>query len=201
MSIARAIRDRRLSSAFDEAVAFAIDLHRGQFRKGTNIPYVAHLFAVTSIVLEAGGSEAEAIAAMLHDAVEDQGGAQTAQEIERRFGAEVARIVLGCSDTQQVEKEPWRVRKERYLEHLREADESQLLVSLADKLHNARSLLADQRHVGDLLWDRFNASREEALWYYRALTEVFLARGNRPLALELDRAVADLESLTIASTG
>src|SRR5436305_7390897 len=144
-----------LTSRFEEAITFATQLHAKQLRKGTTIPYIAHLLAVTSIVLENGGNEDEAIAALLHDAIEDQGGAATREEIRHRFGDTVVAIVDGCTDAEVIPKPPWRARKEAYIAHVRQAPPSVRLVSGADKLHNARSILADYRVSGDALWQRF----------------------------------------------
>src|SRR6266480_7081738 len=137
-----------LTSRFEEAITFATQLHAKQLRKGTTIPYIAHLLAVTALVLENGGSEDEAIAALLHDAIEDQGGAATREEIRRRFGNMVVAIVDGCTDAEVVPKPPWRGRKEAYISHLRQASPAVRLISAADKLHNARTILADYRVLG-----------------------------------------------------
>ena len=131
-----------LSTRFEEALVFAAQLHREQTRKGTTIPYIAHLLGVASIVLEYGGDEDEAIAALLHDAIEDQGGASTREEIRRRFGETVVAIVNGCTDAEVIPKPPWRARKEDYIAHMAHASPSVRLVSAADKLHNARAILA-----------------------------------------------------------
>jgi (p)ppGpp synthase/HD superfamily hydrolase len=184
-----------LSSPFEEALIFATRLHAKQTRKGTNIPYIAHLLAVTSIVLENGGNEDEAIAALLHDAVEDQGGAATREEIRRRFGDTVVAIVDGCTDAEVIPKPPWRARKEAYIAHVREAPASVRLVSAADKLHNARAILADYRELGESLWKRFNGGKEGTLWYYRSLVDAFRAGGTTPLIEELDRVVSEIERL------
>jgi GTP pyrophosphokinase len=184
-----------LTARFEEALAFAARLHAAQLRKGSSVPYVAHLLGVASLALEYGADEDQAIAALLHDAVEDQGGAATREEIRRRFGAEVARIVDDCSDTDVVPKPPWRARKEAYLAHLPTASPGARLVSAADKLHNARSLVADYRRVGEALWSRFSGGKEGTLWYYRALVEVYRATGGLPLLDELDRVVTELERL------
>ncbi len=150
----------RLTEQFDEALAYAAELHRNQTRKGEDgIPYVGHLLSVSSLVIEAGGSQTQAIAALLHDAVEDQGGPPTLAAIESRFGAEVAKIVSECSDTDEVPKPPWEERKQRYIDHLGEASDDTILVSLADKLDNARAILRDYRDCGDELWQRFSAAR------------------------------------------
>jgi (p)ppGpp synthase/HD superfamily hydrolase len=184
-----------LGPRFAEALGFAAELHAEQLRKGSRVPYVAHLLAVAALVLEDGGGETEAIAALLHDAVEDQGGQPTLAEIRRRFGAEVASIVEACSDTTEDPKPPWRGRKESYIAHLRSAPEPVRRVSNADKLHNARSLVADYRNVGEQLWERFNAGRDETLWYYRSLIEVFRETGGGAMTDELDRQIAELERL------
>lgn len=185
-----------LSHRFGEALAFAFELHRDQRRKGgSKTPYVAHLLSVCAIVLEHGGTEDEAIAALLHDAVEDQGGDSARREIRSRFGARVAAMVDGCSDTDQQPKPPWRQRKEAYLCHLPDAPRSVRLVSAADKLHNARSILQDYRQLGEDLWDRFRGGRDGTLWYYRSLVQVFNERGPARLADELARVVAELECL------
>jgi GTP pyrophosphokinase len=183
-----------LSSRFDEALAYAHDLHRDQSRKGSPTPYFAHLIGVASIVIEAGGDEDEAIAALLHDAVEDQGGASTRETIRRRFGDRVAAIVDGCSDTDQHPKPPWRDRKIAYLAHLPEAPHSVRLVSCADKLYNARSVLRDYRNLGEALWPRFRGGRDGTLWYYRSLADVFCRVGPEPLATELAEVVAAMEA-------
>ena len=164
-----------LSLRFDEAFAYASRLHACQQRKGTDIPYLAHLLAVTAIVLEYGGGEDEAIAALLHDAIEDQGGPATRAEIRHRFGEHVVDIVDGCTDAETVPKPPWRQRKEAYVAHVGDASSSVRLVSAADKLHNARSILADYRQLGEALWDRFRGGRDGTLWYYRALVDAFRA--------------------------
>ncbi len=183
-----------LSIHFEEALLFATRLHAAQLRKGTTIPYIAHLLAVAGIVLDYGGTETEAIAALLHDAIEDQGGPPTRQEIRRRFGAEVEAIVVGCSDTDQVPKPPWRARKETYLTGLGHESASVRLVSAADKLHNVRDILAAYRALGEALWGRFNGGREGTLWYYRALVDVYRATDTVPaLVDELDRVATDLE--------
>src|SRR5947207_945781 len=156
------------SSRFEEASVFATRLHAGQRRKGTAIPYIAHLLGVTSIVLEQGGNEDEAIAALLHDAIEDQGGAATREEIRRRFGDAVVAIVDGCTDAEVMPKPPWRGRKEAYIAYLRQTSPAVRLVSAADKLHNARTILADYRVLGDALWQRFTGGNDGPLWFCRS---------------------------------
>lgn len=182
-----------LSARFEEALVFATQLHATQTRKGTSIPYIAHLLAVASIVLEHGANEDEAIAALLHDAIEDQGGAATREEIRRRFGDTAVTIVDGCTDAEVIPKPPWRARKEAYIAHVREASPSVRLVSAADKLHNARAILADYRQLGDSLWQRFNGGKEGTLWYYRSIVNAFRAAGTTPLIEELDRVVSEIE--------
>jgi len=185
----------KLSARFEEALTYAARLHAGQLRKGTKIPYVAHLLSVASIALRHGADEDEAIAALLHDAVEDQGGAATREEIRRRFGENVARIVDGCTDTDVTPKPPWKPRKEAYIAHVREAPPSVRLVSAADKLDNARAILADYRLVGEALWKRFTGGKAGTLWYYRSLVRTFRETGSSPLVDELDRVVSEIERL------
>lgn len=183
----------RLGDRFLVALGYAALKHRFQLRKGTDIPYLGHLLGVASIVIEDGGTEDEAIAALLHDAVEDQGGKETRAEIARLFGERVAEIVDGCTDADTTPKPPWRERKEAYLAHLAEADESVLRVSLADKLYNARETLFDSQSDGPAVWRRFNATRDELLWYYGALLDVFRRRrGDDPLVREMTRVLDEL---------
>jgi len=161
-------RGSTLAARVPDAVIFALDLHRSQVRKDTTIPYASHLLAVSSLVLESGGTEDEAIAALLHDTVEDQGGQPTLEEIRRRFGDVVAGVVEECSGEDKSDGTSWRTRKQRYLTHLPEASPSALLVSLADKVHNARWMLQDYREIGDRLWERFNADEpkcDSILWF------------------------------------
>ena len=184
-----------LTSRFEEAITFATQLHAKQLRKGTTIPYIAHLLAVTALVLENGGDEDEAIAALLHDAIEDQGGAATREVIRRQFGNRVVAIVDGCTDTEVVPKPPWRGRKEAYIAHLHQASPAVRLVSAADKLHNARTILADYRVLGDALWQRFTGGKDGTLWYYRSVVEALREVGPGPLVEELDRVVTEIEQL------
>jgi (p)ppGpp synthase/HD superfamily hydrolase len=187
-----------LTGRFDAALQLASDLHRTQTRKSTDIPYLAHLLAVAGLVLEHGGSEDEAIAGLLHDAVEDQGGRATADLIRREFGDAVADLVCALSDTEVTPKPPWRARKAAYLLHLEDAPIGVLRVSAADKLHNARSIVRDYLDVGDDLWNRFSAPSSDQVWYYRSLSDVFRRRLGGPLASDLSRAVADLEWLMVS---
>jgi len=184
-----------LSERFTEALIFATTLHANQVRKGSGVPYVTHLLGVASIALEYGANEDEAIAALLHDAVEDQGGAKTREEIRRRFGDNVTAIVDGCTDTEIIPKPPWRERKEAFIASISTASLSVLLVSAADKLHNSRSILKDYRELGDLVWQRFKGGKEGSLWYYRSLLEVYRKVYFSPLIDELERVVSELESL------
>jgi GTP pyrophosphokinase len=194
-----------LAARFEQALAYAHQLHAHQLRKGTMVPYIAHLMSVAALVLESGGDEDEAIAALLHDAVEDQGGQATLLEIQQRFGDRVAAIVAGCSDTDTIPKPPWQERKEQYLHHLQQAPPEVIRVSIADKLHNARAILLDYRQHGDALWQRFNGGREGTLWYYRRLVSIYRTSTPMPgtspasslwcLIEELERVVAELEAL------
>jgi hypothetical protein len=185
-----------LGPDFGRALVFAAEKHASQKRKGSDTPYVGHLLAVSAIVIEAGGTETEAIAALLHDVVEDQGA--SLEELSRTFSPVVAGIVDECSEDKGDGKRPWFVRKTEYLDHLRVASPSALLVSLADKIHNARSIVHDQRALGDEVWNRFNP-RADQLWYYPRLVEEFDLRatelGNerlKPLVIELQSAVDEL---------
>ncbi len=179
-----------LTQRYDDAFALAHELHRAQRRKGSEIPYIAHLMSVSALVIEHGGDEDQAIAGLLHDAAEDCGGAPTLAQIERRFGAGVAAIVADCTDAWEEPKPPWRARKEAYLASLPGKPDRSLLVSLADKVHNAESILADHRAIGEALWPRFTGGREGSRWYYRALAGIFATRRPGPLADRLERAVA-----------
>ena len=184
-----------LSSRFSEALTYAAALHAEQRRKVSGEPYLAHLLAVAAIVMEHGGNEDETIAALLHDAVEDQGGMATLDEIRRRFGATVAEIVEGCSDAMVSPKPPWRQRKEAHIARLRGASPSVRLVVAADKLHNVGSLAREYRRRGESLWALFHGGRDGTLWYYRAVTDVLKQAARTPIVEELDRAVEELESL------
>lgn len=179
---------------FEKALQYATRLHSTQVRKGKNIPYICHLLAVASIVIENGGEEEEAIAALLHDAAEDQGGIKTLEEIRQLFGDQVAGIVADCTDAWTLPKPPWRERKEQYIHHLSEVSSSVLLVSSADKLHNARATLADYRKVGDDVWTRFKGGKEGTLWYYREIIKTYRKLDtNADIVDELDRVVSQLE--------
>ncbi len=194
-----------LTDMFDEAFLLASDHHRRQLRKGTAIPYTSHLLAVASIVLEMGGTEDEAIGALLHDLVEDGGGPEGLELIRNRFGEDVARIVLANSDTDEEPKPPWRMRKEAYIASIAHKQSDELRVSLADKLHNARAICLDYRTHGESLWVRFKAGEGQSVrWYYRALARAFHAQGDAlgpqalPILEELERTVDELDRLSMA---
>jgi len=184
-----------LSDRFERALAFATRAHVKQLKKGTSVPYAAHLLGVASLVLDAGGDEDLAIAALLHDVVEDCGGDARRKEILSEFGARVAHVVEGCTDTDKKPEPPWRKRKEDYLTHLRTSDTDTRLVSAADKLYNARSILADYREIGEAVFERFSGKRDGTLWYYRALVKEFRRGKRNRLTDELERVMAELERL------
>jgi len=188
-----------ISSRFADALLFAAQLHAGQERKLTGAPYLAHLLRVAGIALEHGADEDEAIAALLHDAIEDQGGPAARQAIERRFGQRVADIVQGCSDTDQTPKPPWRQRKEAYLARLAQASPSVRLVSAADKLDNIRSLIESYRQRGETIWQHFRGGREGTLWYFRSVLEVQKQAGPDRIVEELDHAVSELHRVVGAA--
>jgi (p)ppGpp synthase/HD superfamily hydrolase len=189
-------RSIKLGPRFQRAFQFAAEKHFGQTRKASTIPYIAHVMGVASLVLEAGGDEDLAIAALLHDVVEDCGGVPTLKEVRRRFGKRVAEVVDGCTDAYEVPKPPWRERKESYIRRLKKESAATRLVSAADKLNNVRSILSDYRVVGESVWSRFNGRREGTLWYYRTLRDEFLRRDKNRITRDFDLAVRELESLT-----
>lgn len=181
----------KLGKKFKEALAFASELHAEQTRKGTEIPYITHLLAVASIIGECRGTEIEVIAGLLHDSVEDQGGQKTLEIIKQKFGNEVAEIVLECSDTDIVPKPPWKERKTAYLNHLKESNnQSVIFVSCADKLHNLRSIKSDLSEIGDLVWNRFSAPKEETIWYYRELLKIYkIKSAPKRLTIEMEEII------------
>ena len=181
------------SKRLQQAFTYASNLHVTQTRKGKDVPYLSHLMGVAAIVLEQGGTENQAIAALLHDAVEDQDA--TVEEIQKRFGDEVAEIVEGCTDAEGEPKPEWRGRKEKYIAHLSGAGPSVWLVAAADKLYNARNVLEDYRIVGESLWERFTGGKDGTLWYYRTLAKTFREIYPSPLTDELGRVVSELEKL------
>ena len=184
----------RLTPKFVEALGYAAEKHATQTRKAGEVPYLGHLLSVAGLVIEADGTETQAIAALLHDAAEDQGGERTLAEIGQKFGADVASIVAECSDTFEAPKPPWRGRKERYIQHLREASDDAVLVSLADKLDNARAILRDLRAHGNEVWQRFSVQDPQLhLWYYRSLLEVYSQRAHNWMVGELHDVIDALE--------
>ena len=186
-----------LTNRFEQALIYAFRLHNKQIRKGSNIPYISHLLSVTALVLEDGGDEDEAIAALLHDAVEDQGGKATREVIFDMFGAKVIQIVDGCSDADTIPKPPWKERKQQYIDNLRDASTSIRRVSLADKLHNARSILRDLSKNGESTWGKFKGGKQGTLWYYQTLLELFLETDTDSWMIEeLNRIV---EQLSVSS--
>ena len=184
-----------LTHRFENALVLAAQLHRRQVRKASSTPYVAHLLSVAALVLEHGGGEDEAIAALLHDAIEDQGGADLRELIRRQFGPAVAEIVDGCTDAETIPKPPWRQRKEAHLVHLATASTAVRLVAAADKVHNGRSILSDHARLGEEVWNRFNAPKAAVQWYYRAMGEVLQQAGGGPLAEEAARIAQALAAL------
>jgi (p)ppGpp synthase/HD superfamily hydrolase len=182
-----------LSSRFDEAFRYAHEAHASQTRQGTPVPYLGHLMGVASIVLDDGGSEDEAIAALLHDAAEDAGGRERLDDIRQRFGPRVAAIVEDCTDSWATPKEPWAERKQTYVEHARTLGPSSLRVSAADKVHNTYAILRDLRNVGEDVWTRFSASPDDVLAYYQGLVRAYREAGGSRLVDELDRIVRGIE--------
>lgn len=187
----------KLTGQFSKALVYAELKHHNQVRKGGDIPYIGHLLTVAGLVINDGGSEVQAIAALLHDAVEDQGGPATLEEIKNNFGDDVARIVSECSDTDVEPKPPWRERKQAYINHLADVGDDTLLVSVADKLDNARSMLRDYHEHGPKLWERFTRKNpQDHLWYYGELLNAYRKRGlDSWMVDELDRVVKELKRL------
>jgi (p)ppGpp synthase/HD superfamily hydrolase len=180
-----------------KALVLAVEAHDGQKRKGTDIPYIAHPMGVASIALDHGADEEQAMAALLHDAVED-GGSHYAQRIREQFGDRVADIVDGCTDgvaDANGKKEAWKPRKERYISHLQNATDDVLLVSGSDKLHNARAIVEDLLQIGPAVFDRFTASKEQTIWYYESLAGVFMRR-QTPMAQALSDTVERMKQLS-----
>jgi len=180
---------------FAEAVRVAAKMFADKTKKGTCIPYISHLLGTCAIALEHRATEDEAIAALLHDTIEDIKPTDEARAAVGHFGKEVLRIVEACSDSDTHPKPPWQERKERYLDRLAREDHAVLLVSASDKLHNARSIVSDLRNHGSSVWERFNAPREKQLWYYRELVKIFRKHlvENPALVAELDLAVTEME--------
>ena len=182
-----------LGPRLQRAFRYAAEKHAGQTRKKTAVPYLSHLMAVASLVLEAGGDEDMAIAALLHDVVEDCGGMPRLREVRKQFGPRVAKIVEGCTDSFGDPKPEWMERKKGYLREVKHADVETRLVSAADKLHNVRTILADYRQDGESIWKRFSGKREGTLWYYRALSDEYRRRHRNHITRELEIVVAELE--------
>jgi len=189
----------KLSRQFEKALVYATRAHGDQTRKKTGIPYIAHILGVSAIAMEYGANETEAIAAVLHDAVEDCGGERRFRDIEKKFGKAVTKIVDGCTDTYETPKPPWRERKEAYLAHLKNSNSATRLVSALDKLHNTRAILAELRRHGLEVFGRFSGKKDGTLWYYRALVTAFREHGDHTdLVDELDRVVTQIEKLSAA---
>jgi GTP pyrophosphokinase len=182
-----------LTERFDDALRFAHDIHRTQSRKGSGAPYIGHLLGVASIVLDDGGSEDEAIGALLHDAAEDHGGRPRLEEIRARYGESVARIVEDCTDSWESPKRPWAERKREYVEHARTLPAPSLRVSAADKVHNAYAILRDLRNHGEQVWERFDASADDVIEYYEDLVRSFRQAGGGKLVEELERIVKGIQ--------
>ncbi len=185
-----------LGIRLQRAFRYAAEKHAGQTRKQSAVPYLSHLMAVASLVLEAGGDEDMAIAALLHDVVEDCGGMPRLREIRRRFGTRVAKIVEGCTDSFGDPKPEWMERKKDYLREVKRADRDTRLVSASDKLHNVRTILADYRQHGEAIWTRFSGKKEGTLWYYRALSDEYQRRNRNRITRELAIVVEELERAT-----
>ena len=184
----------KLSEKFEEALIYATRAHSDQMRKKTGIPFVAHILGVTAIALEYGANEKEAKGALLHDTVEDCGGAERLRDIGEKFGDDVARIVDGCTDTYEAPKPPWLERKRAYIDHLKNSDRSTRLVSASDKLHNTRAILAELRRTGVEVFERFSGKKDGTVWYYRTLVTAFRQHGDHSdLIDELDRVVSEIE--------
>ncbi len=181
----------KLSPRFDEALAFTVDLHRNQERKGSGVPYVGHLLGTSAIVLHFGGDEGQAIAALLHDAAEDQGGEPTLARIRRHFGDRVADIVDACTDTYEDPKPEWKPRKQKYIDAIGAKSADARLVSAADKLDNARAILADLRQHGSKVWERFSGGRQ-SIWYYQELVRAFRDAGDGPIVKEIEAVVTEI---------
>jgi GTP pyrophosphokinase len=182
-----------LSARFADALRYAYEIHNEQTRKGTTSPYLSHLMGVASIVFDDGGSEDEAIAGLLHDAAEDQGGRARLEDIRGRFGGAVAAIVEDCTDAWETPKPPWLERKRRYVEHAKTLPPSSLRVSAADNVHNAYAILRDLRNIGDAVWSRFSAGPDDVLAYYAGLVRAYRQAGGGHLVEELDRIVRGIE--------
>jgi len=197
------VQRTRLTPRFGQAMSYALFLHGGQERKGSRVPYMAHLLGTAGTVLHFGGSEDEAIGGLLHDAAEDQGGRPILHAIRDEFGDRVAEIVEGCTDTFEDPKPPWRERKRAYVADLPGKPAHVLLVSAADKLDNSRAIVADLRNLApasrDQYWTRFNGERTGTLWYYAALLEAYRGARSHPyisgVVAAFAEAVANMKEL------
>jgi (p)ppGpp synthase/HD superfamily hydrolase len=187
------LKPPKLGLRLQRAFRYAAEKHEGQTRKQTAVPYLSHLMAVASLVLEAGGDEDMAIAALLHDVVEDCGGMPRLREVRKMFGPRVAKIVNGCTDSFGEPKAEWVERKKEYLREVKHADIETRLVSSSDKLHNVRTILTDYRRDGEAIWARFSGKKDGTLWYYRALSDEYQRRSPNRITRELEIAVAELE--------
>ena len=191
MTMAQPLTDR-----FTTACKLAFTLHRDQQRKATGTPYIAHLMSVSALVLEHGGNEDQAIAALLHDAVEDAGGLDTLNTIQAEFGQHVAELVDGCTDSYTQPKAAWKARKVAYLDKLLGASDEVKLISLADKVHNARSILRDLQINGENAWEKFTGKKVGTLWYYQSLAEIFQESPYSSLSNELTYLVGKIQALS-----
>ncbi|MFN2143896.1 MAG: HD domain-containing protein [Anaerolineales bacterium] len=189
----------QLTEKFEQALLFAIHIHAGQTRKGSQTPYFAHILGVASLVLEDGGTETEAIAALLHDAAEDGAGQDTLDEIQAQFGAEITEIVLDCSDTLEKPKPPWKERKQAHIEHLKTSRPESVHVKLADKVHNANNLLRSLHEHGPAIWDDFKGGRDGTLWYFKGMYEVFSLTRSGYLMDEFARLIAEIENFPVGT--
>jgi (p)ppGpp synthase/HD superfamily hydrolase len=188
-------RKHRLGKRFDDALGYALRLHRKQPRKGKNVPYAAHLLGTAGNVLDFRGDEAQAIAALLHDAAEDHGGRRRLEKIRERFGSDVATMVEDCTDTFEKKKPAWKARKVAYIASLPKKGSRSLLVSAADKLDNARAIVADLRVDGPGALDRFSG-KSETVWYFREITNTFQRLKTGHIVAALEAEVRMMESLT-----
>ncbi|RMF68697.1 MAG: HD domain-containing protein [Cyanobacteria bacterium J069] len=188
------IQTPSLSQRFAHALTYAFHLHQYQFRKGSTVPYVSHLMSVAALVLEDGGDEDAAIAALLHDAVEDQGGNATRNEIGQQFGDRVLQIVDTCTESDETPKPSWKQRKLQAIAQLQQAEPAIQRVIIADKLHNLRCIWADWQRCGDRVWQRFNASSTDILWFYRACLDAVGDRPDSPMVTELRTLLTTLEN-------
>lgn len=182
-----------LTDQFRSALNFAYQLHKNQFRKGSGVPYLSHLLGVAGLVMEDGGTETEVIAALLHDAVEDQGGALTLKRIKIKFGTQVAAIVDFCTDSLEIPQPPWRERKLAIIRKVALASESEYRILLADKLHNLWTIRNALWKHGDAVWERFKGGKEGSLWYYRELLSNFQERGDHPFLEDMEAILKALQ--------